>query len=211
METVTLQEARHELRVSYRTLRKWMGRLEIEAKRHDRDWRFYVLSAEHVAAIRTARAEMPPASPARYGGSQSAPRPPAQVIQALAPATTESLLGSPPRHIEQETPRRQRTPVATRPIGSTSELPDGLLSWRAFATLHAIPTSTVQKARDDGRLPVIAGKWKQGRNYIEGTLDAAGQHQFVRLWGHRPDFAACPDCPHPLHARAPDVEHTAPS
>jgi hypothetical protein len=35
-----------------------------------------------------------------------------------------------------------------------------------------------------------------GRYYVEGALNAAGRHQVFRLWGHRPDFIPCIECPH---------------
>lgn len=89
---------------------------------------------------------------------------------------------------------RLRAPVQT--VALSSELPDGWVPWRAFATTHDIAAQTVKNAIDDGRLPVRRGRWKVGRVYVEGALDAQGQATFFRLWGGRTDFMRCSDCPH---------------
>lgn len=78
----------------------------------------------------------------------------------------------------------------------SSSLPDGLVSWRAFAKAHRLPETTVSKALDAGRLPSVAGKWKDGRAYVLRALDADGRRAFYALWGDRPDFARCAGCPH---------------
>ncbi len=64
------------------------------------------------------------------------------------------------------------------------ELPPDLNGWRDFARQHGVPETTVQKAKESGRLPIIPGKWKVGRQRATGALDQAGQRQFLDLWVH---------------------------
>jgi hypothetical protein len=104
-------------------------------------------------------------------------------------------------HIQpQNRPVARRARIPTRPINSSDTLPSHLVSWRGFANLHEVSPTTVQNAIKDGRLAVIRGRWKRGKNWVEGALDANGRHEFVRLWGDRPEegFRRCPECPHDL-------------
>jgi hypothetical protein len=93
---------------------------------------------------------------------------------------------------------RDRARTVTRALHSTTALPDGLIPWREFAELHGISTSTVKDAIERGKLPIVQGNWKVERFYIKGALDAEGRRQFFRLWGHRPDYRPCIECPHTI-------------
>lgn len=75
-------------------------------------------------------------------------------------------------------------------------LPNGLIGWRAMADAHGISPSTVQKARDGNRLPIVKGRWKVGRAIVEGALDARGQELFFAYWHALPSFRNCAFCPH---------------
>lgn len=75
-------------------------------------------------------------------------------------------------------------------------LPDGLVSAESFANAHGIPRETWQKARQVGRLRTVEGEWRVGRALTRHALDAEGRRVFFSLWGERPDFRRCSDCPH---------------
>lgn len=71
----TLGEACQLLRISRRTLEKWLERLQIAPQRHEYDLRYQVISAEDVERIRAARAAMPGMETYQgYGFSPHAPR-----------------------------------------------------------------------------------------------------------------------------------------
>lgn len=75
-------------------------------------------------------------------------------------------------------------------------LPDGLVSVASFAEAHGIPPQTWRKALQVGRLPTVEGEWRVGRALTRHALDADGRATFYRLWGDRPTFRRCSDCPH---------------
>jgi len=56
--------------------------------------------------------------------------------------------------------------------------------------------STVKRAIDGGRLPILEGEWKVGRVIVRGVLDRQGQAQFHELYHAAAGFKVCPDCPH---------------
>ena len=62
---VTLGEARRVLRLSYKTLDKWLKRLHITPERHEYDWRFYTITAEEMERIAEVRGQMPGRLPPR--------------------------------------------------------------------------------------------------------------------------------------------------
>jgi len=76
----TLGQVCRELRISRKTLKKWLDRLKIEPTKHPRDWRHFTLTSEQVEAIRAARAEMP--------GSTSTRPPPLRTIGGLPDGLT---------------------------------------------------------------------------------------------------------------------------
>ncbi len=92
----TLGEACQMLRVSRRTLDKWLERLKIEPTRHEYDLRFWTISAEDVQRIREERAKMP--GMAVYGGygftPHHAPVAPIRSYRALDDDRRKSERGS---------------------------------------------------------------------------------------------------------------------
>jgi len=98
---------------------------------------------------------------------------------------------APPVHILRPARAEYRTEGLAE-----SGLPEGLVAWRAFAELHNVPETTVGRAIDAGSFRIVRGQWKVNRNTVLIALDAEGRAQFYELYHTRPDFAACPDCPH---------------
>jgi excisionase family DNA binding protein len=83
--------------------------------------------------------------------------------------------------------------------GPGTALPDGLVSWRSFATLHGLDEkkhTAIQNAVNDGRLPVVRGHWREGKALVRQALDEAGRAKFYDLYHDRADFQRCPQCPH---------------
>jgi hypothetical protein len=93
---------------------------------------------------------------------------------------------------------RDPSQATTRRINTTSRLPEGYVSWRQFANQHGIPESTIAHAIARGRLRVIKGMWKAPdiNHPITAVLNQEGQRRFYQLYGSRPDFRPCTDCPH---------------
>jgi len=77
-----------------------------------------------------------------------------------------------------------------------STLPEGLVGWRAFARLHGITESTVQKSIVSGRLPIIENGWIVGRAKVRGALDENGKARFYELYHENKNFISCSQCPH---------------
>jgi hypothetical protein len=88
-------------------------------------------------------------------------------------------------------PRAARTPTAPTTGMSGIGLPPGLELWRDYARRHGLSPSTVQEARDKGKLSMVKGAWLVERHWITEALDAAGQQRFWKLWGQRPDLHRC--------------------
>jgi hypothetical protein len=55
----TLRDVCRDLGVSYHTLKKWLGKLDLTATKHPYDDRYYVLDDEAVERLRAARAQRP--------------------------------------------------------------------------------------------------------------------------------------------------------
>jgi hypothetical protein len=165
----TLRDVCRDLDVTYKTLDKWMKRLDITPERHPRDYRFWCLDDEQVEEIRRARSEMPGGAPARI---------------------------NPPRRLNTKTPQAQQSDLALSASLVYGGLPDGLVSLESFAREHHIARQTAMKGVSSGRLAVITGEWTVYRGHAKYALDAAGRAQFVRLWGDRPGWHPCPHCPH---------------
>lgn len=77
-----------------------------------------------------------------------------------------------------------------------SQLPGGLVGWRAFARLHGIGESTVQKAIEKGKLEIEPGEWKVEKAIVKGALNQAGRARFYRMFRANVHWQNCPDCPH---------------
>lgn len=80
--------------------------------------------------------------------------------------------------------------------GDSIWLSDELVAWRSFARAHHIAETTIQKAIENGRLPVVPGEWKRGRTTYREALDAAGRHAFYEQYSSNPNFTPCQNCPH---------------
>lgn len=128
----TLGEACTQLRVSRRTLDKWLKRLEIEPQKHPRDWRYFTITDDQVQQIREARAEMP--------GAQS------------VPYTRNTPLGSPALGAYVST-----RPPAPRPAAShhrePEDLPVGAIWLVDLARECGMNTRTARDHADAGTIP----------------------------------------------------------
>lgn len=87
----------------------------------------------------------------------------------------------------QPAPRYQihteRAEYRVKPV--SSEMPEGLIGWREYCASRGIAPTTVQKAISRGDVPVVRGKWKVGKVYVEGALDEEGRAAVDRLYGSR--------------------------
>jgi hypothetical protein len=104
----TLGEAARQLRVSRRTLDKWLKRCEIEPSHHSADFRYWEITDEDVRTIMELRATMP--------GKH------ALGVPQIADISPESLRGGSGRLVPPlfssyvEVPPRQRDATHTRPL-----------------------------------------------------------------------------------------------
>lgn len=172
----TLRDACIELGVTYRTLEKWMQRLQITPARHPRDYRFYVLDDDQVEAIRVARSEMP------FAG-----------MAVRTPRRQEPAIEGRRRPITP-TPLAQQSDLALS--ASLVQLPGNLVTVEAFGNLHGVKRQTWEKAIRAGRLSVVRGEWKVPRGQAKYALDDEGRRRFVELWRHLDHFVRCDACPH---------------
>lgn len=127
-----------------------------------------------------------------YGGAIGIPKLSDLPYSAFGDDLSNLGVSRPTYNADSPYPPRRAVPT----MRLSSALPDGLVSWRAFAKLHHMPETTVQKAIDGGRLPAMQGSWKAGRVIVRHALDADGRRAFYALWGDRPDFERCAECPH---------------
>jgi hypothetical protein len=76
------------------------------------------------------------------------------------------------------------------------DLPDGMMGATAFAVAHNVSASTVSVAMTTDKLPYREGNWKvRGRGRITRAIPREGHAAAIALWGQRPAFRHCPDCP----------------
>lgn len=135
---------------------------------------------------------------------ESAPVTPSAPRQVASPAQP---IQRPPRAAAAPPARKTTTPPAEHPPvtkGATapttgisgSGFPPGLESWRVYAKRHGLSPSTVQEARDKGKIPVVQGSWWVDAHEYKEALDAEGQQKFWEKWGNRPDLQRCqvPGC-----------------
>jgi hypothetical protein len=181
---ITLRDARIELRVSYRSLEKYMRMLSITPARHPVDMRFYTLDDEQLDRLRqlVAQKRALASTPARAQHGQGYGLPPASA--PVVPARSDSPLRA----------SQQRMP----PVIS---LPGDLVTLESFCLAHGVAKQTAMKGRASGRLPVVQGDWKSGRALVRYALDARGRAVFWLLWHALPTFHECEHCPHKTTTR----------
>lgn len=184
-----LQDAAHRLRISEKTLRRWVHQGKIE---HTIDHGRYLIPERALIEIEARKAA---ASDTTLVDRIEAVE---TQINALSDRLSEMekiLKEKYPAPAPYET--RPAPPRKTRLIHNGGQLPDGLVGWRQFADLHNIAQSTVQRAIESGRLDIVRGHWKQGRAWVEMALDAAGRQHFYELFSAtNPGFKRCGKCPH---------------
>lgn len=156
--------------VSYRTLEKWMKRLDIKPLREQLafDHRLRVITDEHVAIIRAAREELADTAPHR----------------AIAP---QRPLSAPQRQVQQSV-SSDRLP-----------LPEGWISANRWYEVHHINRFAVLREIERGHMPEPErGEWWQ-HGHSRATLVAyppeqheAASRYAARRWPER--FVACTQC-----------------
>jgi DNA repair exonuclease SbcCD ATPase subunit len=94
---------------------------------------------------------------------------------------------------QQEHPRKAKDAPE-----SVERLPEGLISWRAFADLHHVSQTTTSRSIASGFIKVIRGKWKVSNGYIKEALDTQGRRDFWVQFHSTSSFTTCDNCPHEL-------------
>lgn len=190
MQQFSIQEAAYRLRVSEKTIRRWIRDGKIENTMRDGK---YLISQRAVDTIQAQK---------ETGGYETL----ARRIEAVETALTQlsqrvdEIVSETVRRRETETVRQPSTLRPSRAVytpGKGDTLPPGLVGWRQFADAHNIAQSTVQRAVESGRLPVVCGEWKRGRAIVKQALDAEGQRAFIALYAESyPGFkVCCSSCP----------------
>lgn len=182
-----LDEAARQLGISEKTLRAWMRKVDpaIEPQRHKYDLRYHIIAPEDVERIRQARAEKPGAtavipmsSKLAFDRRQSGD----EMARDVSPAV--------PRMPQPR--QRQR--------GTSSALPDGLVSLTATAEAHGVfrYLSTFRRWRDIGKLECDPGTYggEHGQFAINQPLTRKGLADFYRLASPYAEFQRCELCPH---------------
>lgn len=113
----TLGEACRLLRISRKTLEKWLVRLAIEPQRHPFDLRFQTISADEIERIREARAQMPGLE--QYQGYGFSPAHPGAGRPAIR--TASALDGR-----RRESDKTTYTDTSAGALGGTSLASDAL-------------------------------------------------------------------------------------
>ena len=122
-------------------------------------------------------------------------------------ASLQELLAA--RPIKQIAPR-QSAPLSPRPApvqaalltGSDVAQADGLEIATVFAARHFPGESGAQigrmcqTLRENGSVPMIAGKFKIGKATAGYALDAPGRRAFYLATNERAGFEECDECPH---------------
>ena len=209
MQYFNLQEAAYRLKISEKTLRRWIhqGRIEYQMD-HGKFW----ISEDAITAIQTRKpSESSVTLAARLNTSEQALTQLSDRVAELERGVSEirailgeSLSDTSPVNLAPSAPPA-RAPAALRKTSLVKDgkntLPDGLVPLADFAGKqkgipHNIAMSTCEKAGKEGRLHIVRGEWKRGGTTIKQCLDAAGRQQFIALFLNNPGFKRCgPDCP----------------
>jgi hypothetical protein len=215
MQDHTLGEACRSLRISRKTLDKWLVRLEIEPKRHPRDWRYWTISDDQLEQIRLARAEMPgmvpplmrPPAYARGSIIPPASIRPSESQRSASQEPSGVLLGVQVHHVLQQRSRKGNWIY--------EPLPAGWIPVSTWSDRHGLNDRSVKRQSFSGqlRLPQFehapAGmKWKAGSG--QPVVDAYRDDQLAEAcrvaaekWPD--DFHACEDPVCPCHTIAAGV------
>lgn len=176
---ITLGEACQSLRVSRRTLDKWLQRLGIEPTRHAWDYRFYEITADELEQIADARKKLPVAGSFAH-------------MSDIRP--TSSPLAFDRQQSEKQTMRDPRPARLTDAL----PLPDGMMARSEVAARHGIAETTLRRWCDAGRIETDGGSYggEHGQFSIHKPVTRRGLAQFYALAHRRADFRPCESCPH---------------
>lgn len=123
------------------------------------------------------------------------PGQPSQPMPDL-PASIITVTGDGKIPVTHTPAARSQTPTTAKRQPSQNTLPDGLIGYRAFASLHDIPESTVKHAIDRGDLSTTQGSWKSGQAIINHAFNAEQKRAFYEQYAGLPRFKPCTECPH---------------
>lgn len=79
------------------------------------------------------------------------------------------------RHRPADVTIEQTTRARASPGPAQGELPAGLMAWRDYAKQQGYAETTVKRAIDQGKIPIITGRWKRGKVYILAAIDDSGK------------------------------------
>lgn len=194
----TLDEACRTLRLSRKTLRKWLDRLSIEPQQHPYDQRFYTITDEDLQRVKDARAQMPGA---RQTPTYTPAYIPSESYKALRAKSDEETV----RDVSPSVVSLPRRAPLQRE--SFMELPDGMMGKQDAALRHGLPLTTLRRWVQEGKIETARGEYggMHGQFLVRDPLTRRGLAQLYHLASRRPDFRRCADCPHDAEAGAPDV------
>ncbi|MHB8596696.1 MAG: helix-turn-helix domain-containing protein [Ktedonobacteraceae bacterium] len=100
------------------------------------------------------------------------------------------------RRIAELTRKPTTTTTRRKKRDTRKLLPYDYTPWRAFARLHGIPESTVERAIKEQTLYVERGNWKFGSRTITEAFDDYECELFYEHFRAHLKFKPCEDCPH---------------
>jgi excisionase family DNA binding protein len=123
-----------------------------------------------------------------------------ELAQLRARVAQFELLIKPPQVVEGSmTPRLPARNTTHHNTPQSSDMPAGLVGWREFCKhIHGVSESTVHKAIQAEKIPVVDGNWTVGKAPVRQALDVVGQAIFYMLYKDNPNFTRCDHCPHLL-------------
>jgi hypothetical protein len=148
----TVAQACGDLGVSWHTLKLWMGKLGIQATRHELDLRLYLIAEEDIERIRAARESIPRARGSRI----IKPYAPVRVLearQAALPAEGSVMPVQPSRPPQRPVSASEVPPVLQEPRGKAEPMPEGAMTFNQWCNDRGENRQTIERLIAENRMP----------------------------------------------------------